>query len=156
MGTFSTSRVVRFTTHHCCDPGDYGHRTHHHCCQAPCGQRSHCSQEAGVMCAVLPVATGVSRASGSATVAKGQGCRHLLHCSLSSTPLCIPVHPSSEVDFWISPVLVCQAEEPLLSCEYFTSCRMQGRQRGCLIPHDADTTSNLVLKIIKLKPSFIG
>ena len=37
------------------------------------------------MCAVFPVATGISRASGSATVAKSQDCRHLLHCSLSST-----------------------------------------------------------------------
>ena len=37
------------------------------------------------MCAVFPVATGISRASGSATVAKSQDCWHLLHCSLSST-----------------------------------------------------------------------
>lgn len=37
------------------------------------------------MCAVFPVATGISRASGSATVAKSQDCQHLPHCSLSST-----------------------------------------------------------------------
>lgn len=30
------------------------------------------------------------------------------------------------------------------------------RQRRCLTPHDADITPNLILKVIKLKPSFTG
>lgn len=108
------------------------------------------------MCAAFPVATGVSGASGSATVAKGQDCRHMLHCSLSSTSFMYS-SPSTFRSRFLDlsgPSVLGRGTFVDLQC--FTSCRMKGRGKEGISPHDADITSNLVLKVMKLKPRFIG
>lgn len=87
MGTFSTSGVVRFVTHHCCDPGDLWSQDPPSLLLLGSLWSKGATAARRLESRVLSSCCyrGLPGALGSATVAKGQDCRHLLHCSLSST-----------------------------------------------------------------------
>ena len=90
-GRGSGGRVVGVTT-----VGGTESWPHQCCCPVSCAHRHWCSQEAEVVSAVPPPATGFSGAPGSAAVARGLGSGALrpLFPQLLP-PLCVPMHPPS-------------------------------------------------------------